>query len=74
MNSIVKFLAACLSLAAVIAVVILMAYAFRSMGVGSGLAHYFARLGIEVNFPLIIIVIGLIPVAWLIGFIIKTWS
>jgi len=53
----------------------LLAYSsWEGSGVGNGLVDYFARLGFEVDLRAAVIAVGLIPVAWLVGFIIRTWS
>jgi hypothetical protein len=47
-------------------------YAFHSIRTGQGLVHYFARLGIELDYMTIIIALGLIPVFWLVAFVVRT--
>ena len=59
---------------AIIATVSIVIYASHSARSNQGLVHYFARLGIEVDYTAIIIALGLIPVFWLVAFIIKTFS
>lgn len=59
---------------AIIATVSIVIYASHSALTNQGLVHYFARLGIEVDYTAIIIALGLIPVFWLVAFIIKTFS
>ncbi|HWR68874.1 MAG TPA: hypothetical protein VN416_07625 [Desulfomonilia bacterium] len=61
-------------LAVLIVIVSLISFALDSISPGHGLVHYYARLGIEVDFAAIIIAVGLIPVVWFVGFIIRTWS
>ena len=63
-----------LALAATAAMVSLAICAHCSTPAGSGLMHYFARLGIELNGRAILIALGLIPVFWLVGLVIKTFS
>lgn len=46
-------------------------YAFHSVRPGQGLVRYFARLGIELDYTAIIILLGMIPVFWLVAFIVK---
>jgi hypothetical protein len=47
-------------------------YALNSVRSGQGLVRYFARLGIELDYTAIIIALGMIPVFWLVAFIVKT--
>jgi len=63
-----------LIMAAVIVTVSIVIHASRSALTHQGLVHYFARLGIGVDYTTIIIALGLIPVLWLVAFIIKTLS
>lgn len=69
-----KILVALLALVALTSVGYLVFPAFEGTGAGHGLVNYFARLGIEVDLGAAVIAVGLIPVAWLVGFIIRTWS
>ncbi|HVN70695.1 MAG TPA: hypothetical protein VMU10_01625 [Desulfomonilia bacterium] len=57
-----------------IVIIAFVIYASRSARTKQGLVHYFARLGIEVDYTAIVIALGLIPVFWIIALIIKTWS
>jgi hypothetical protein len=69
-----KILGTLLILAALISMG-LPAYSSREgSGAGNGLVDYFARLGFEVDLRAAVIAVGLIPVAWPAGFIIRTWS
>ncbi len=69
-----KIFVALLVLVALTSVGYLVLPAFEGSGAGHGLVNYFARLGIEVDLRAAVIAVGLIPVAWLVGFIIRTWS
>jgi hypothetical protein len=46
-------------------------YAFHSVRPGQGLVRYFASLGIQLDYTAIIIALGMIPVFWLVAFIVK---
>jgi hypothetical protein len=61
-----------LTSATIIAIASIFIYAFHSVRSGQGLVHYFARLGIELDYTAIIVALGLIPVFWLVAFIVKT--
>lgn len=74
MHRVFKVLTAILALAALTVVVYLVYPAFVESAAGHGLVRYFARLGIEVDLRAAVIAVGLIPVFWLAGFIIRTWS
>jgi len=74
MYSVSKILIALLALAALMTVGYLAYPTFEGSGAGQGLVRYFARLGIEVDLRAAVIAVGLIPVTWLVGFIIRTWS
>ena len=69
-----KILLALLALVALTSVGYLMVSALEGSGAGQGLADYFARLGIEVDLRAAVIAVGLIPVVWIVSFIIRTWS
>jgi hypothetical protein len=60
-----------LTSATIIAIGSIFIYAFHSVRSGQGLVHYFARLGIELDYTAIIVALGFIPVFWLVAFIIK---
>jgi len=60
-----------LTSATIIAIGSIFIYAFHSARPGQGLVRYFARLGIELDYTAIIIVLGMIPVFWLVAFIVK---
>lgn len=61
-----------LTSATIIVIASIFIYAFHSVSSGQGLFHYFARLGIELDYTAIIVALGLIPVFWLVAFIVKT--
>jgi hypothetical protein len=61
------------ALAAIITIALIVSHVMTTAGKGFGLVHYFARLGIEVDYLAIVIAVGLIPVFWLGGFLIRTW-
>jgi hypothetical protein len=61
-----------LTSAALIVIASIFTYAYHSVSPGHGLVHYFARLGIELDYTAIIIALGLIPVFWLVAFIVRT--
>ncbi len=60
-----------LTSATIIAIGSIFFYAFHSIRPGQGLVHYFARLGIELDYTAIIVALGMIPVFWLVAFIVK---
>ncbi len=68
-----KMLLAMLALAAIITIALIVSHVMNTAGKGFGLVHYFAQLGIEVDYLAIVIAVGLIPVFWLGGFLIRTW-
>lgn len=74
MHRALKFLTAILALAALTVVGYLVYPAFVESAAGHGLVRYFARLGIEIDLRAGVVAVGLIPVVWLVGFIIRTWS
>jgi hypothetical protein len=59
---------------AIIVIASIFIYAFHSISAGQGLVHYFARLGIELDYTAVIVALGLIPVFWLVAFIVKILS
>jgi hypothetical protein len=61
-----------LTSATIIIIASIFIYAYRSVRSGSGLVHYFARLGIELDYTAIIVALGLIPVFWLVAFIVRS--
>jgi hypothetical protein len=61
-----------LTSAGIIIIVSIFIYAFHSVSSRQGLVHYFARLGIELDYTAIIVALGLIPVFWLVAFIVRT--
>jgi hypothetical protein len=63
-----------LALASAAVMISLAIHAYSSSPGSSGLLRYFARLGIDLDDRAILIALGLIPVFWLAGFIIKTLS
>jgi hypothetical protein len=54
--------------------VIVYTFIYNGMRAGKGLVHFFLQFGIELDFTIIIIVLGLIPAFWIISIIIKTWT
>ncbi|HPR54909.1 MAG TPA: hypothetical protein PLV84_07255 [Deltaproteobacteria bacterium] len=74
MHTGMKILMAVLVLAVLVSTGYLVLSALEASGAGHGLVRYFARLGIGVDLRAVILAVGLIPLAWLVGFIIRTWS
>ncbi len=63
-----------LSSAVLITIAAIFFSAFYSVKKGQGLVHYFSRLGIELDYNAMIIALGMIPVFWLVAYIIRSWT
>ncbi|HPC47729.1 MAG TPA: hypothetical protein PLW83_06770 [Deltaproteobacteria bacterium] len=60
--------------ATIAAVLYLVHSALSAVERAPGLNSYFSVVGVEIDIELIVVVVGSIPVLWLVGFIARTWS
>lgn len=63
-----------LSSAVFVAVAVIISSALSSAKKGHGLVRYFARLGIDLDYTAMVVALGMIPVFWLVAYVIRSWT